>query len=65
MRTVTDRRAVAPGPVLYGAWITDRNGMPHYSTVRSTMGAPHVRLEVQRRAIAKYGPGFTFSVRPL
>ena len=52
-------------PSLYGVWITDRNGVPHYSTVRSSLGAPHVRLEVQRRAMRKYGAGFTFSVRPL
>ena len=55
----------SPQPSLYGVWITDRCGMPHYHTVRSSLGAPHVRLEVQRRAIVKYGAGFTFSVRPL
>ena len=61
-------RALSTGssqPALYGVWITDRRGVPHYHTVRSSLGAPHVRLEVQRRAIAKYGAGFTFSVRPL
>ena len=61
-------RALSTGssqPSLYGVWITDRSGVPHYSTVRSTLGAPHVRLEVQWRAMRKYGAGFSFSVRPL
>ena len=52
-------------PSLYGVWITDRSGVPHYSTVRSSFGAAHVRLEVQRRAIRRFGSGFSFSVRPL
>ena len=51
--------------VLYGVWVTPRDGIARYRTVRSTMSAAHVRLEVQRRGIATHIAGFTFSVRPL
>jgi hypothetical protein len=52
-------------PALYSVWITDRHGAAHYRTVRSSLGAPQVRIAVQRRAVAEFGEGFKFSVRPL
>jgi hypothetical protein len=60
---LSERAPSTNGPALYGAWVTPRNGAPVYSTVRSSLGLPHVRLEVQRRAIVRYPHGFTFSVR--
>lgn len=65
MSLLLNPHAVEGRACLYGASVTPRNGVAVYTTVRSTLGLGRVRLEVQRKAIDKFGSGFTFSVRPL